>query len=54
MKLVIAGLILACAASASAQKLTVKILNRQDNETDYTYIVPGHFIRIQLKCGLQR
>jgi len=43
MKLVIAGLILACAASASAQKLTVKILNRQDNETDYTYIVPGHF-----------
>jgi hypothetical protein len=43
MKLAIAGLILVCAASVSAQKLTVKILNRQDNETDYTYIVPGHF-----------
>jgi hypothetical protein len=43
MKLVIAGLILACAASTLAQKLTVKILNRQDNETDYTYIVPGRF-----------
>jgi hypothetical protein len=43
MKLAIAGLILVCAASASAQKLSVKILNRQDNETDYTYVVPGHF-----------
>jgi hypothetical protein len=43
MKLAIAGLILVCASYASAQKLTVKILNRQDNETDYTYIVPGHF-----------
>lgn len=43
MKLAIAGLILACVASTSAQRLTVKILNRQDNETDYTYIVPGHF-----------
>jgi len=43
MKLAIAGLILVCAASASAQKLTVKIVNRQDNETDYTYVVPGNF-----------
>src|ERR1700733_5638591 len=43
MKLAIAGLILVCATSASAQKLSVKILNRQDFETDYTYIVPGHF-----------
>jgi len=43
MKLAIAGLVLVCATSASAQKLTVKILNRQDNETDYTYVVPGHF-----------
>ncbi|MBZ5663971.1 MAG: hypothetical protein LAO30_05155 [Acidobacteriia bacterium] len=43
MKTAIAGLILACVASASAQKIIVKILNRQDNETDYTYIVPGHF-----------
>ncbi|HWW13085.1 MAG TPA: hypothetical protein VN310_00370 [Candidatus Dormibacteraeota bacterium] len=43
MKLAIAGLILACAASASAQKLTVKIINRQDNETEYTYVVAGRF-----------
>jgi hypothetical protein len=43
MKLAIAGLILACAASASAQKLTVQIINRQDFDTDYTYVVPGHF-----------
>jgi hypothetical protein len=43
MKLAIAGLFLFCALSASAQKLTVTILNRQDNDTDYTYVVPGHF-----------
>jgi hypothetical protein len=42
MKLAIVGLILACAASASAQNLQVKIIERQDNETDYTYVVPGH------------
>jgi hypothetical protein len=43
MKLAIAGLILVCAASASAQKLTVTIINRQDNDTEYTYVVPGYF-----------
>jgi len=43
MKLAVAGLILVYAASASAQKLAVKIINRQDNDTDYTYVVPGHF-----------
>jgi len=43
MKLAIAGLILVCCASVSAQTLAVKIVNRQDNETDYTYVVPGHF-----------
>jgi hypothetical protein len=30
-------------AQAFAQHLTVKVLNRQDNETDYTYVVPGSF-----------
>jgi hypothetical protein len=35
--------ILSCAVYAPAQKLTVIILNRQDNDTDYTYVVPGHF-----------
>lgn len=43
MKLTIAALVLVCAASASAQKLSVKIIDRQDNDTDYTYVVPGHF-----------
>ena len=43
MKLVIAGLILACATSASAQNFDVKIVDRQDNETEYTYVVPSHF-----------
>jgi len=37
MKLAIAGLILMCAASASAQKLDVKIVDRQDKEDDYDY-----------------
>ena len=35
MKLAIAGLLLMCVASASAQTLTVTIVNRQDSETDY-------------------
>ncbi len=30
-------------ASALGQKLAVKIINRQDNETDYSYVVPGHW-----------
>jgi hypothetical protein len=28
---------------AFAQKLAVKIINRQNNDTDYTYIVPGRW-----------
>jgi len=43
MKLAIAGLVLLCAASVSAQTLLVKIVDRLDNDTDYTYVVPGHF-----------
>jgi hypothetical protein len=39
-RLPIVGLTLACAASASAQKLDVKIIDRQDNQTEYTYVVP--------------
>jgi len=30
-------------STASAQKLDVKILDRQESETGYTYLVPGHF-----------
>jgi hypothetical protein len=41
MRLAIAGLVLVCAVSASTQTLSVKIINRQDNDTEYTYVVPG-------------
>jgi hypothetical protein len=44
MKLKIAGLVLVCAVSASAQKLDVKIVERQDNETNYTYVVQGYSV----------
>jgi hypothetical protein len=40
VKLAILGMMLVCAVSVSAQKLTANIVNRQDNETDYTYVVP--------------
>ena len=36
-------LLLSSASLASAQKLDVKIVGREDNETEYTYVVPGHF-----------
>ncbi len=43
MRLVIAALLIACSASAFSQKLEVKILDRQDSETDYSYVMPGQF-----------
>jgi hypothetical protein len=43
MRLAIIGLILECITPALAQKLEVKIVDRQNNETDYTYFVPGRF-----------
>jgi len=43
MKIPIVVLILAFNISAFAQKFPVKIIDRHDNETDYTYFVPGHF-----------
>jgi hypothetical protein len=43
MRLAVATLILVCALPASAQKLVVKIIDRQDNETNYTYVVPEYF-----------
>ena len=43
MKMAIAALLLACTAAALSQTLAVKVIDRQDNETDYTYVVPGHF-----------
>ena len=35
--------ILFSAASVSAQKVAVKVIDRQDNETDYTYVVPARW-----------
>ena len=43
MRLAIAALIVACPASALAQRLDVQIVDRQDNEMEYTYVVPGSF-----------
>jgi hypothetical protein len=36
-------LVLTISTIAVAQKLDVKIVDRQDNETEYNYVVPGHF-----------
>jgi hypothetical protein len=43
MKFAIATLIVVCSTPAVAQKFDVKIVDRQDNETEYTYVVPGRF-----------
>ncbi len=46
--------ILVCTTSASAQKLAVKIIDRQDNNTDYTYVVPAHWFsnsNTDVNCG---
>jgi hypothetical protein len=43
MKLATAALALVCSATAIGQKLSVHVADRQDNETDYSYVVPGHF-----------
>lgn len=45
---------LLCAVPASAQKLNVKIIDRQDNETDYTYVVPAQWFsnsNTNVNCG---
>jgi len=35
-------LMLSAVTPAFAQKLAIKIIHREDNETDYTYVVPGY------------
>lgn len=35
--------LLSAPSLACAQKLDLKIVGREDNETEYTYVVPGHF-----------
>jgi hypothetical protein len=41
--LLISTFVFVLAMPASTQKLGVKVVDRRDNETDYTYIVPGRF-----------
>ncbi|MGA8675557.1 MAG: hypothetical protein WA603_07500 [Candidatus Acidiferrales bacterium] len=41
-KFLVAIFVIAAAAPAFAQKLSVKIINREENETEYTYVVPGY------------
>jgi hypothetical protein len=43
MSFTIVAMLFACTALGQAQKLDVKIVDRQDNETEYTYVVPNHF-----------
>jgi len=43
MRISVVVLTLVFAVHVPSQKLTVKIINRQDNDTDYTYVVPGYF-----------
>jgi hypothetical protein len=40
--LIAGGLLLFVTIPLAAQKLQVKIINRQDSETDYWYVVPGY------------
>jgi hypothetical protein len=41
-KFLIGVVVLFAVAPAFAQKLSVKIINREDNETEYTYVVAGY------------
>jgi hypothetical protein len=43
MRLAVFLLFLTGPVTLFAQKLEVTIVDRQSNETDYTYVVPGHF-----------
>ncbi len=42
-KVLIGLVVISTVGPAFAQKLAVKIINREDNETEYTYVVPGHW-----------
>jgi hypothetical protein len=43
MKYLICTLMFLSVTSVFSQSLQVKVLDRQDNESDYSYVVPGHF-----------
>ncbi|MFP5210291.1 MAG: hypothetical protein ACLGRW_13460 [Acidobacteriota bacterium] len=54
MKVVAAALFLVFTATAFAQKLEVKVVDRQENQTDYSYVVPGSFSsnsNASVNCG---
>jgi hypothetical protein len=42
-QLLIPSFLILVIVPAFAQSLAVKIINRQDNETDYSYVVPGYW-----------
>ena len=42
MKTTLIALVLVCSSYVSAQKFTVKIIDRKDNDTEYTYVVPSY------------
>jgi hypothetical protein len=42
MKPFLLVLVFVCAFPAAAQKLDVKVIDRQDHDSDYSYVVPGH------------
>lgn len=42
-KFFFACLVLMLSAFSSAQQLDVHIIGKQDSDTDYSYVVPGHF-----------
>ncbi len=51
---VLSSAFLVCATPVSAQKLDVKVIDRQDNDTDYTYVVPAHWYsnsNTNVNCG---
>ena len=39
---ILSALLLSLASIVPAQKLDVKIIDRQNHDTDYSYVVPGH------------
>ncbi|MDE3063926.1 MAG: hypothetical protein KGJ51_12810 [Acidobacteriota bacterium] len=43
MKLIASIFVLAYSIGAYSQQLQVKIIDRQDHEADYSYVVPGYF-----------
>lgn len=43
MRVFLASLLFISSMCASAQRLNVQIVGRHDSDTDYSYVVPGHY-----------